>query len=36
MLGVDVDVHEPPELIDQLRTLATRLRRAAVARRRQD
>jgi predicted DNA-binding transcriptional regulator YafY len=29
MLGVDVEVHEPPELIAQLRTLAQRLRRAA-------
>jgi predicted DNA-binding transcriptional regulator YafY len=32
MLGVDVDVHEPPELVAQLRTLATRLRRATGAR----
>ena len=31
MLGVDVDVHEPPELIAQLRTLARRIRRAARA-----
>jgi predicted DNA-binding transcriptional regulator YafY len=31
MLGVDVDVHEPPELIAQLRALARRLRRAAGA-----
>jgi predicted DNA-binding transcriptional regulator YafY len=29
MLGVDFDVHEPPELIDQLRALAARLERAA-------
>jgi hypothetical protein len=29
MLGVDVDVHEPPELIAHLRALARRLRRAA-------
>jgi predicted DNA-binding transcriptional regulator YafY len=29
MLGVDVDVHEPPELIAQLEVLAARLRRAA-------
>ena len=29
MLGVDVDVHEPPELIAQLRVLARRLERAA-------
>jgi predicted DNA-binding transcriptional regulator YafY len=28
MLGVDVDVHEPPELIAELRALAERLRRA--------
>jgi predicted DNA-binding transcriptional regulator YafY len=28
MLGVDVEVHEPPELIEQLRVLAGRLRRA--------
>jgi len=31
MLGVDVDVHEPPELIAHLRALARRLRRAAGA-----
>jgi predicted DNA-binding transcriptional regulator YafY len=31
MLGADFDVHEPPELIAQLRTLARRLRRAAGA-----
>jgi predicted DNA-binding transcriptional regulator YafY len=31
MLGVDVDVHEPPELIAQLKVLARRLRRAAPA-----
>jgi predicted DNA-binding transcriptional regulator YafY len=29
MLGVDVEVHEPPELITQLNALAGRLRRAA-------
>jgi predicted DNA-binding transcriptional regulator YafY len=29
MLGVDVDVHEPPELVAQLKALARRLRRAA-------
>jgi predicted DNA-binding transcriptional regulator YafY len=29
MLGVDFEVHEPPELADHLRTLADRLRRAA-------
>jgi predicted DNA-binding transcriptional regulator YafY len=28
MLGVEVDVHEPPELITQLRALSRRLRRA--------
>ena len=28
MLGVDVEVHEPPELIEQLSALARRLRRA--------
>ncbi|MEK6272941.1 MAG: YafY family protein [Actinomycetota bacterium] len=28
MLGVDVEVHEPPELIEHLRALARRLRRA--------
>jgi predicted DNA-binding transcriptional regulator YafY len=31
MLGVDVDVHEPPELIAHLRALARRLQRAAGA-----
>jgi predicted DNA-binding transcriptional regulator YafY len=31
MLGFDVDVHEPPELIAQLRVLARRLRRATGA-----
>ena len=31
MLGVDVDVHEPPELVAQLKVLAARLRRAAAA-----
>jgi predicted DNA-binding transcriptional regulator YafY len=29
MLGVDFEVHEPPELIEHVRTLAVRLRRAA-------
>jgi predicted DNA-binding transcriptional regulator YafY len=29
MLGVDVDVHEPPELLAELRALSRRLRRAA-------
>ena len=29
MLGVNVDVHEPPELITQLNVLGRRLRRAA-------
>jgi predicted DNA-binding transcriptional regulator YafY len=29
MLGVDFEVHEPPELADHLRALASRLRRAA-------
>jgi len=29
MLGVDVDVHEPPELVAELEALAARLRRAA-------
>jgi hypothetical protein len=29
MLGVDCQVHEPPELIDELRTVADRLARAA-------
>jgi predicted DNA-binding transcriptional regulator YafY len=33
MLGADVDVHEPPELIEQLDVLAGRLRRAAGAER---
>ena len=28
MLGVDFEVHEPPELVEQLRELAVRLRRA--------
>ena len=28
MLGVDVEVHEPPELIEHLRALARRLDRA--------
>jgi predicted DNA-binding transcriptional regulator YafY len=31
MLGVDVDVHEPPELIEELRALAGRLISAAPA-----
>ena len=31
MLGVDFDVHEPPELADHLKALSDRLRRAAVA-----
>jgi predicted DNA-binding transcriptional regulator YafY len=29
MLDVDFEVHEPPELIEQLRTLARRLERGA-------
>jgi predicted DNA-binding transcriptional regulator YafY len=29
MLGVDVEVHEPPELLEHLGDLAGRLRRAA-------
>jgi predicted DNA-binding transcriptional regulator YafY len=29
ILGVDIEVHEPPELIEHLRALARRLRRAA-------
>jgi predicted DNA-binding transcriptional regulator YafY len=29
MLGVDFEVHEPPELVEHLRTLASRLTRAA-------
>jgi predicted DNA-binding transcriptional regulator YafY len=29
MLGVDAEVHEPPELIEHLRALSRRLRRAA-------
>jgi len=29
MLGVDFEVHEPPELVDHLRALALRLKRAA-------
>ena len=33
MLGVDFDVHEPPELAEHLRALAGRLRRAAGRRR---
>jgi predicted DNA-binding transcriptional regulator YafY len=35
MLGVDFEVHEPPELLDQLRLLAARLRRATGAARAQ-
>jgi predicted DNA-binding transcriptional regulator YafY len=31
MLGVDVDVHEPPELVAELRALAQRMGRAASA-----
>jgi predicted DNA-binding transcriptional regulator YafY len=31
MLGVEVEVHEPPELIEHLREMARRLRRAAQA-----
>ena len=31
MLGVDVDVHEPPELIAQLNALAGNCRRAGAA-----
>ena len=30
MLGVDFEVHEPPELVDHLRALADRLERATV------
>jgi len=33
MLGVDVDVHEPPELVEHLRVLAQRLQRATRPRR---
>jgi hypothetical protein len=29
MLGVDCQVHEPPELVEELRSLAARLERAA-------
>ena len=29
MLGVDFEVHEPPELVEHLRALALRLSRAA-------
>jgi predicted DNA-binding transcriptional regulator YafY len=32
MIGVDFEVHEPPELVEHLRTLAERLRRATGAR----
>ena len=28
MLGVDFEVHEPPELVEQLRALGSRLTRA--------
>jgi predicted DNA-binding transcriptional regulator YafY len=31
MLGVDFEVHEPPELVDELRALAARVRRATLA-----
>ena len=31
MLGVDFEVHEPPELIDQLRAIADQLRRATAS-----
>ena len=31
MLGVDFEVHEPPELVEHLRALAKRLERAALA-----
>jgi predicted DNA-binding transcriptional regulator YafY len=34
MLGVDFEVHEPPELIEHLQALAGRLERATVAERR--
>jgi hypothetical protein len=29
MLGVDFEVHEPPELVEHLRSLSERLARAA-------
>jgi hypothetical protein len=29
MLGVDFEVHEPPELVEHVRALAARLERAA-------
>jgi hypothetical protein len=29
MIGVDFDVHEPPELVEHLGALAARLKRAA-------
>ena len=29
MLGVDFEVHEPPELVDHIRALSSRLGRAA-------
>ena len=31
MLGVDFEVHEPPELVEHLRALASRLTRAVAA-----
>jgi hypothetical protein len=31
MLGVDFEVHEPPELIEHLRALAGRLERATMS-----
>ena len=31
MLGVDFEVHEPPELVEHLRALASRLERAVPA-----
>jgi predicted DNA-binding transcriptional regulator YafY len=33
MLGVDLEVHEPPELVDELREMAQRLERATLPRR---
>jgi hypothetical protein len=30
MLGVDFEVHEPPELVEHLRALAGRLQRATL------
>jgi predicted DNA-binding transcriptional regulator YafY len=32
MLGVDFEVHEPPELVEHVRVVARRLRRAARSR----